>query len=240
MSDSEKRSFGQIANTWVQTIGIVLAAAWGIYTFVYEKIILPKAAPINTTMTLQVKRIDVHVARKVKLIPVEVRVTATNPSPRTIYLLSTLWTAHGETLSANNAGEDAMLSSIMESANNRTGENSHKYASLQSPIMVGGGNLFSDEVLRPGETISTTILIFVPMDKFDLIEVHTYIPTVTKSEGIRVKWQLAEKEKEMRQVLYWQRGDKQEPIRLNPDGAPDAPGYEFQTASTSSQLSLWQ
>lgn len=110
-----------------------MAATWAYYSFVYEKISLPAAATINTTLTLQVKKVDVHVAGTLALIPVEVRVTSSDASSRTVHLLPTLWTASGQVLMANQAGEYAMWRTIMKDANKGKGRFSHNVTSLQWP-----------------------------------------------------------------------------------------------------------
>lgn len=40
----------------VQTTAIVLAGVWALYTFVYKEILLPKSAPVNVSIDLQLKK----------------------------------------------------------------------------------------------------------------------------------------------------------------------------------------
>ena len=47
MGNNENPTFGKTLNTWVQTIGIIAAGAWGIYTFAFKEIVTPRSAPIN-------------------------------------------------------------------------------------------------------------------------------------------------------------------------------------------------
>src|SRR5713226_5577170 len=97
MAEAANRSLGQEINSWVQTIGIVIAATWGAWTFVYKEIVVPKSAPVNVTVDLELKKIGANQpgATKAKLIPVELRVSAKNPSSREIYLLPSVWMASG-------------------------------------------------------------------------------------------------------------------------------------------------
>ena len=77
MANSGGRSIGQEVNAWVQTVGILIAAAWGVYTFVYKEMIEPKSAPINISVDLELKKVgaaDVTKrGTKKRLIPVELR-----------------------------------------------------------------------------------------------------------------------------------------------------------------------
>jgi hypothetical protein len=91
---SRESSFGRELNAWVQTIAIIVAASWGIYTFVYKEITLPKSAPVNVSMDLQLKKIGTSVDKREQEVPfvaVEMKVRATNPTSRSIYLLPSTW-----------------------------------------------------------------------------------------------------------------------------------------------------
>src|SRR5438093_325085 len=92
--NSKNRSFGESLNTWVQAIGIIIAACWGVYTFGYKEIMVPKSAPVNITLNLQLKKIGGAPA-KGDLVAVEMRASATNPSSRDIHLLPNAWIAYG-------------------------------------------------------------------------------------------------------------------------------------------------
>lgn len=48
MSD---KTFGEKLNVWVQTIGILLAGIWALYTFVYKEYIEPKKAQSTSPLT---------------------------------------------------------------------------------------------------------------------------------------------------------------------------------------------
>ena len=99
MARSSERTIGQEVNTWVQTFGILVAAAWGVYTFIYKEIVLPKSAPVNISVNLELKTIGPsnpqETEAKKQLIAVEMKVSATNPSPREVYLLPSIWFAYG-------------------------------------------------------------------------------------------------------------------------------------------------
>ncbi len=94
MTTPTKRTFGETLNTWVQTVGILIAAAWGVWTFYFKEVDAPKSAPVNISMNLQLKTLGV-VRDKEEFVVVEMKVTATNASPRKIYLLRSAWIAMG-------------------------------------------------------------------------------------------------------------------------------------------------
>jgi hypothetical protein len=52
-------SFSKELNTWVQTVGILIAAVWGVYTFIFKEIWIPESAPVNVTVDLQLNKLGV-------------------------------------------------------------------------------------------------------------------------------------------------------------------------------------
>jgi hypothetical protein len=88
--------------SWGPTIGIVVSSLVGIGGLVfgfYKDVIAPKSAPINISVNLQLKKIgpgksDASDIAK-RFIAIEMRVSATNPSTRQVFLLPSAWIAHG-------------------------------------------------------------------------------------------------------------------------------------------------
>ena len=100
MATSSERSIAKELNTWVQTIVIIIAFIWGAYTFIYKEIVLPKAAPVNVTVDLLLKKIGppnspLQKGENGALIAIEMDVSAANPSSRSVNLFPSVWFAHG-------------------------------------------------------------------------------------------------------------------------------------------------
>src|SRR5262249_51546819 len=158
MATSAERTFGQELNTWVQTIGILIAAAWGGYTFIYKEVLLPKSAPVNISMNLQLKKIGPGGSEKIKekqLFAVEMRVSATNPSPRLVYLLTSAWVAYGldDTVSDGKRIDKQVANA---SLNSHKQYYSLRHANVTGSSVVAVGNLFQDTTLKPNETAMRT------------------------------------------------------------------------------------
>jgi len=241
MATSAERTFGQELNTWVQTIGILIAAAWGGYTFIYKEVLLPKSAPVNISMNLQLKKIGPGGSEKIKekqLFAVEMRVSATNPSPRQVYLLTSAWVAYGldDTVSDGKRIDKQVANASL---------NSHKqYCSLRHANVTGSsvvavGNLFQDTTLKPNETAMRTVIIYVPYNRYDRIAVMSLIPSIGKATGAELEWRLNNDELEpvMYRVSY---GNQRTEMDKGPDGTYSAPDLELQISASSSELSLWQ
>ena len=187
---SQKRSVGQSVNTWVQTVGILVAALWGFYTFVYKEIEVPKSAPVNISLNLQLKKIESG-SLAGDLAAVEVRVSATNPSPRKISLLPEAWIAYGAKIAPVRNDETAFSASasdVLKQPNVITTQ--HRFAELKSFSVIATGRLFRYELLKPGETIGRTLVFFVPKNDYNFVSVNTFIPSAEDISQIDLEWSL--------------------------------------------------
>ena len=94
------RSASQEINTWVQIVGIIIAACWEVYTFLYKEIWSPASAPVNINLGMQFRRpssnASTFISKKpITAIALELTISATNPTPKTTYLLPSAWIAYG-------------------------------------------------------------------------------------------------------------------------------------------------
>lgn len=264
MAESSERSFAKELNIWVQTIAIIAAFFWGAYTFIYKEIMLPKAAPVNVTVDLQLKKIGQpnlqlqQVANK-GLTAIEMNISAVNPSYREVSLLPSVWVAYGYKVNkviSKNPDQDfsKQVNKYLKMENNRI--QIEKNASLDplptiyplSPIAVG--RLFLDNCLKPNEKVTRKIVFYVPTGKYDLIDAVAVLPALGKKEKGLFWW----KEK---MDLEWKYDEKQglysEAYRVNNNGKRkkivenksdlymnDNNDFEMQWSKSLSTLSLWQ
>lgn len=192
MVEIAKKSFSKEVNTWTQTVGIVVAAIWGIYTFGYKEIFIPKTAPVNISMDLQLQKVGVSNKKKNKLIAVEMKVSATNPSSRGVKLLPSVWIAYGEKVVF--IGENTSFNKKLNSALNVQNESfKQKHVESKFTATVAGGNLFLDDYLKPKETRTRTIIFHVPEKKYDVLEVKAIMPSGEDTDIVKLKWRFDEK-----------------------------------------------
>jgi hypothetical protein len=74
---SKERTIGETINTWMQIAGILLAGAWGVYTFFEKEVFIPKSAPVNISINLQLKKVGTGSASQASLAAVEMNVMRT-------------------------------------------------------------------------------------------------------------------------------------------------------------------
>lgn len=241
MAAPSERSFGQVINIWVQTAGIIVAAVWAGYTFIYKEIVVPKSAPVNISVDLQLKRIGPGglsaTDQKSKLVAVELRVSATNPSTRTVYLLPSLWIAYGL---VDRASEGTLnKKTAVQLINEQQGQYVQMYEGVVESHVVAVGSLFPDAVLQPNEAAKRSNIIYVPAGNFDRLTVNTWLITTSTVGRIALEWKWDDGAP--RPILYHISKDKQRTeMKKDPDGSYSDPENGLQGARSQAEVSLWQ
>jgi len=241
MAKSEKQSFGQQLNMWVQTIGIIIAACWAVYTFIYKEITLPESAPVNVTVTVELRKIKLEDVknkdRNKHLIPVEIKAQAKNPTSREVYLLPTAWIASGAKIDPLTVAQPILEKTVVASKTQET--YIHKHFDFLLPSVVAGGSLFRDTSLKPNETVTRTLIIYMPPDEYDVLEVQTAVATVAKMDAVDLEWRLTEN-LELEPTLYGltASGERIE-MKRDSDGSYSDKKLELQMANARSELCLW-
>jgi len=235
--DEEHETFGKTINTWVQTIGIVMAGVWGLYTFVYKEIVVPKSAPVNITMDLSLKRMqEQRKGGKGGLTPIEVTVSAKNPSSREVYILPTVWVAYGLKISPIAVTE---LPEIKIDSSAISQSFIDRYAKTTSRALVALGRLIPDTSLKPGEVVTRRLVFFVPSGMYDMVDVQAAVPTVAEQGKIDLAWSLGKNE--MLTSILFKIGSDRKPTQMQASEITESfrHEHELQTSSTTAHLSLW-
>jgi hypothetical protein len=243
MPDNGSQSVGKEINAWVQTIGIVLAAAWGVYTFIYTQILAPKAAPVNITVDLSLKKIspsDTKEGIRRHLVPVEMRISAKNPSTREVYLLSSSWIAWGVKVHDNGDQplDDFLNPSPIIPAN--VADFVARHAAVSAVEVVAFGGLLSDNSLKPNEISSRTLIFYVHPNEYDSLQVQAYIPTVSSAGLVDLEWKLQDNGLVPTMYRLDPAHKRHEIMNPDSDGAYSDPRLGLQQATSMAELSLWQ
>jgi hypothetical protein len=101
--------------------------------------------------------------------------------------------------------------------------NASKYFAGSEYTIISSGEIFYDWYLDPNETARRSAIFFVPKNKYDLIEISTFIPVVNRN-GVAVgKWRIDSKGEEIFFDLYKRvvRNGKEEFVDADDD-------FEFQ------------
>jgi hypothetical protein len=235
---SKKRSLGETLNTWTQIIAIFIAAVWGVYTFIFKEIMLPKSAPVNISINLQLKKIGTG-AIKANLTAVEMKISATNPSTREIHLLPSAWIAQAMRIDGAEKDEtnfaDATANALRDPRNIYTVQ---RHAERKDSTIVAAGFLFADEGLRPNEAITRTIIFYVPRDEYDLINVTAKMPSGEDVSRIRLEWVLNKEEQDL-DAAFYRVNENREGTPITAKDAYSDKRAKLEWTQANSQISLW-
>jgi hypothetical protein len=237
---AERWTSGKTINTWVQTAGIFVAAVWGFYTFVFKEKLAPKAAPVNISLNLQLKKIGATGTTK-GLTAVEMKISATNPASRQLFLLPSAWIAHVikmEPVEMNEAEFNEAANSVLGDARNIFPQQRRVRAATSQVVAVG--HLFGDKVLKPNETAARTVLFYVPETGYDLVDVIARMPCGADTAGIQLGWNLSEQSL-VPTVSRRDRSGQWVPLRVDQNGDfvdKKDKRLELQTAEATAEISL--
>jgi len=184
-------SVGNEIRSWIQTIVILGAAAWGAYTFIYKEIWVPRSAPVNVSVNLQIQKAGIANASDEKsLSAVLVDLTATNPSSRTVYLLHNIWSVYGHKRVIEQ-DKTLFIDSLQSVLSETTEYYTEAYVNPNVPgELIAEGRAFQNPMLKPAETIRRSILIHFPQDKYDMLDVHLLVPTETERNKVALEYKL--------------------------------------------------
>ena len=250
-----RKAFAEVLRSWLPIITPIITAVLGaIFTvavFYYRDIYLPATAPINLTTEVKLKQAGFDRASDDKgdgLAAIEVRVTARNPSSRTVFLMPNIWSIHGVTIKAvSESGNWLNPASDKINQRRRTGGKHHERS---TPTLVHAGPVFTeDNIVHPNETVSTSFVTYVPRNTYDLLIVHIFLPSVTKAHpkdpfkaGATIQYVPNDDGTELgrRVYVYNSIGQEKELSRDKEGNYVDLPrDLGLSTFSSTTELSLW-
>jgi hypothetical protein len=227
-------------NYWVQSVAIIFAGLWGAYTFVYLEIARPASAPINLSAQVEVREAGARpVADGPALVAIELEITATNPSSRTVYLLHNYWRATGLRVGARDASVDWVAFGNQQVASRAPSLAGDNYV-VNSATMVAFGSVMPDTSLKPGESVSLTYVFYVREGEYDLIDVETVVPTASNEGSVDITWTVTPDGNVAPTVYRLEGGERRQLGEEEVTAAYSDPDLSLQSATSRRQLSLWR
>jgi hypothetical protein len=217
MADEQKRNLSESVRLWVQAVAIpIVATGISLWQFWLKEYVLPAQAPVNLTTEVTLTEAGDGQVPNRDLEPVELMITAHNPSTRDVYLLTNYWIAEGIKIGTPKEGEDWLQDNV-DAINGGHVINGGKYYRMERPILVASANVFPvDSVLHPTESISASYVFYVPRGVYDLVEVDAILPTTSKAAKTGGPAAAIEFSVEANREGY-----DQSYYRIRPDGKPE-------------------
>lgn len=165
------------ANTLVQTLAILGAGVWGVYTFVYEARIKPGLAPPSVSVKTDLARVGERGDR----VAIRSTVTRTNVGQAGVRVLGLTYTVIGiRTRFSEPGGDDAAREAAFRASLTGTASldaaRDYRRESDGAPILRQGV-LFSGATdlpsepseLNPGESVSRDVIVYADRKSFDAV-----------------------------------------------------------------------
>jgi hypothetical protein len=186
----------------VKTVAVLGAACWAIYTFVWKEILVPSWAPAAMVLEVSLTPISQQraggVTAQTGRVEMELQVSATNPSGRTLYLLPNYWQLFGIQLQ-NQAKGQSFAASANEALGSSNMDHVERGYILQSSPTIATGRLFADDLIQPGEKITRNLIVRVPAT-YSAATIELLVPALTKPptpalmKGRNLQWRFSEQE----------------------------------------------
>ena len=160
-------------NSAIQTLAIVLAGAWGVYTFVYEAKIAPSLAPPSVSVTSTLER----VGQRGDLVAIRSTVTRTNVGQTEVRILGLTYNVVG--IKARFDKDPAVLGRLPDDVSGSSTIAQMRYYDEPEggEVLLRHGVLFEGATaqpsgpsgLNPGEAVSRDLIFYVDTTRFDSI-----------------------------------------------------------------------
>ena len=162
----------EMLNSAVQTLAIVLAGAWGVYTFVYEAKIAPGLAPPSVSVTSKLER----VGQRDGMVAIRSTVTRTNVGQAEVRVLGLTYNVvgvkvrFGEAVAASAMPEELPRSSTVAQARHYD-EPAGGEVILRHGVLFEGATALPSEPsgLNSGEAVSRDLVFYADPARFDSV-----------------------------------------------------------------------
>jgi hypothetical protein len=238
MADQTQRA-SEFRN-WVQMLFVVAGVGVGIWEFVFKEILVPASAPINLTTELNIKQAGLKGPSdktKDQFVAIELSVTARNPSSRDVFLLKNCWYALGESI-ATRRENAAWTANMTKQIDKGAPMNEGAFYTLSDVPVVDAAQALDDEVLHPGEVVSTSMVFFVPQGTFDILRVHVEIPTTAAYDTAEAVWTVT-RETGCSSTIYRRRNGARAEKITDMIAAYKDRNIQLQTVQSTRELSMW-
>ena len=182
---------------WIRSGGILIAAAWGVYTFLWKDVLVPSWQPASLNLEASLRPVPDRpgTADGLEMI---LEIKATNASSRRVYPLANIWYANG-------IKRDPRPRSILRSDRLFRQESNQilRGVALQHAErgiistpgeLIAVGRLFDDDIIDPSTSVNRSVLVHIPKG-YAAVELRVLIPLLTRSpdglfQGQRLAWGL--------------------------------------------------
>ncbi|HKP75240.1 MAG TPA: hypothetical protein VJT67_06820 [Longimicrobiaceae bacterium] len=169
----------------LQAIALLIAAAWGFYTFVYEQVIVPRNRPAALVVTPVLEAIG----RRGDLVLAKATFVMANHSDSKVYVPAMWYTVRGLKLEQVEQNDSAYLNANRKAAQELFA--TARFSQFTAADLVGTGKV-STEVetwFEPGAEQRVEQLLYIPADRYDAAQLQVqYLITKDIGDVKEVRW----------------------------------------------------
>ena len=173
MSPEPSRSRAEAINAITQTVALIAAGIWGVYTFIYQAQIAPGLAPPTVTLSSSLEK----VGKQNDITAIRMSLTRTNPGQNTVRILAVTYNAVGIKEHFITGGETNPAFNQAEPNTHRIHESRYMGQPEREEFLFKEGVLFagadahgSVSALSPNESVTREIMLYADRKKFDRIK----------------------------------------------------------------------
>ncbi len=188
-----------LLHEWIRSGGILIAAAWGVYTFVWKDILVPAWQPASLSLEATLTAVPGSPAmadgREMILV-----VKGVNASSRRVYPLANIWWLSGQRRDprpGSGARRDQLFLRESDQVLRQDALQHAERGVISTPgALLAVGRLFDDDVIDPGEIVNRTILVRIP-NGTSAVDLRVIVPLLTRPpdgllNGRRLAWGLSD------------------------------------------------
>ncbi|MFO1417297.1 MAG: hypothetical protein U1E83_01370 [Methylotetracoccus sp.] len=189
LNETRRWTFGAEAiNNIVQTIAILAAGAWGVYTFIYQAEIAPAREPASLSVTSTVT----DVGHKGNQVAIRSTVTRSNVGHTPVRLLALTYNVVGAKVRFGEKAAADVEPADLERVSNLT--HARYYDEPEQQVILRHGVLFKgaarddgaheapDSVLNPGESVSRDMIFYADRETFDFVRFQVRLSYAKESD----------------------------------------------------------
>jgi len=184
-----------LMHEWIRSGGILIAAAWGVYTFVWKDILVPSWQPASLNLDATLRPVpDRPATADGREMILEIK--ATNASSRRVYPLANIWYVNGikrVPRPGTMVRSDQLFRQESIQVLRGVGLQHAERGVISTPgELLAVGRLFDDDIIDPGASLKRTILLHIPKG-YAAVELRVTMPLLTRPpdglfHGQRLAW----------------------------------------------------
>ena len=161
-----------LLHEWIRSGAVLIAAVWGVYTFIYKDIYVPSQQPAHLTLEANLSPVPDRPSKAAGL-EMMLQVKATNTSSRRVYLLANIWTLRAVDTAPRTGPkvESEFLQESIQLLREGSLEPTEREVRRTAGKMIAVGRLLGDEFIDPGNSVNRSILVHIPKE-YEAVELN--------------------------------------------------------------------